>query len=171
MVVVEKYTLDGANTFILMKHKLTPICDSQPFMLTVHVVTKRTNFSKCFSFFCFSPATAPMSLINPVNYSEAEGMRITEYPLTLNKSTNTEPRLTRRRKEKSERPPWKKYWPQTPQPRNHHLLDFENRRPAMVRFLSNLQFLFIFHGMFLIFFTKNCSRRVINLEQNTLVSA
>ncbi|CAK8693273.1 unnamed protein product [Clavelina lepadiformis] len=56
---------------------------------------------------------------------------VARYPLVVDRGTNTKTSFLRRRGKSSERPEWKKYWPQTPQPRLHHQPEFQRRRPGM----------------------------------------
>ena len=62
---------------------------------------------------------------------EERNLTVAKYPLLSDKGVNTKLSYLRK-KGKKERPEWKKYWPQTPQPRNHHQPDFYKRRPGMV---------------------------------------
>nr|CAB3263236.1 uncharacterized protein LOC104266709 [Phallusia mammillata] len=61
---------------------------------------------------------------------EEDDLQLVPYPTMINKGTNTKTSYLRSSKNK-DRPEWKKYWPQTPQPRNHHQPDFYKRPTGM----------------------------------------
>ncbi|XP_078482121.1 uncharacterized protein LOC100181394 [Ciona intestinalis] len=54
---------------------------------------------------------------------------VATWPLMVDKGTNTGKSYLRR--SKMDKPEWKKYWPQTPQPRNHHQPNFHQRPTGM----------------------------------------